>query len=254
LANYTAKGTPPGYDVKVAADYLQSFNAGWPLLKVDSTNNFSGTVTHNFGYPPFHILTSSLSPGSIDSFADEYGVDSSVLSRSSGAGSPRYYLFRLDLTTNFTAPIEQSVETVGAKNDGYVFKLSKPGKDVDSVDMRDFSLHSNTKSPMLHKVDHGSMTNTGGGLGWERTVVHGLDYVPTVFVFMKPNTNTLGLDPNKYGIVQPAVGVAGKYYEVSSTSVYVTADSFDFNGAAPEISVVVLKDPFNKQVINVSYP
>src|SRR5690242_3832335 len=106
---YNVKGSTPGYDAKTAADYLLSFSSGWPLLKLHETGNFSGTVTHNLGYPPFYLLTRPASglgsaDGRIDQEASNYGVDSTTLSRSSGSGNPRYFIFRLDLSTDYVAP------------------------------------------------------------------------------------------------------------------------------------------------------
>lgn len=248
--DYVAKGTPPGYDVKTAADYLLSFNSEWPLLKVHDTGNYSGAVNHNLGYPPFHFLASTFVPGAIDELSDTYGVDSSVLERSSGSGSPRYYIFRLDLTQNFTAPILSSDVSTTPKNDDYVFKMTKPGKDTSSTDMRDFALHSNTRSPMVHKVSHGTMTGTPEN--WYYTVPHGLTYVPTVFPFIKPNANSAGLNPNRYFIVPPPIGVGIANYIVDATNVIVFGGTL--LDSAPQCSVVVLKDPFLKQVINVSFP
>lgn len=248
---FRVKGTPPNYDARTAADYLLNFNSDWPLLKLHETGVFSGTVTHNLGYPPFHTLATS--DGRIDQFASNYGVNSTSLARSSGAGSPRYFIFRLDLTTNFTAP---NLETSTASNSGsadYVFKMTKPGKSTDSTDLRDFALHSNTRSPALHSVNHGTMSNTGGGLGWERTVTHNLGYTPIAFAFIKPGTNALALPTDRYLIVSPPVGVTSFYYTVSSTSIYVTADNIDITDT-PSVSVVILKDPFTKDIINVSFP
>jgi len=254
---YVVKGTPPGYDIGTAADYLLSFNSSWPLPKLHETGNFSGTVTHGLGYPPFHLLARpaggvGTADGRVDQFADEYGVNSTVLSRFSGSGTPRYFIFRLDLTTDFTAPIETGSTTQNAQNDDYVFKMTKPGEDTSSTDMRDFALHSNTRSPALHKVAHGSMSVDAGG--WIATIPHGLSYVPTAFAFIKPNANSAGLDPDKYTIVPPPVGVGVFYYLVDATSVTLFADGSLLNLAVPEYSVVVLKDPFTKDIINVSFP
>lgn len=248
---YVVKGTPPGFDVHGAIDYLLSFDSSWTLLKIGDSNTFSGTVTHSLGYPPLHFIAQA--DGRLDQSAANYAVDATSLARSSGVGTPRYFIFRLDLTTDFTAPLTPGSTTQTTQNDGYVFKITKPGKDTNSTDMRDYALHSNTRSPMIHKVDHGVMTNTGGGLGYERTVSHGLGYTPLAFVFMKPGTNTLGLDANRYGIVEPPVGASSKYYTVDATNVYITADTAAFS-AAPTVSVVVLKDPFTRDVVNVSFP
>lgn len=249
---YVVKGTPPGYDVGNTIDYLLSFNSGWPHLKIDQSSTFSGTVTHNLGYPPFHLIAKS--DGRIDQMASNYSVSSTTLSRSSGAGSPRYYICRLPLDQNFTADILPGSVSKTIENDSYVFKLTKPGSNYDSTDMRDFALHSNTRSPMLHKVDHGTMTYTGGGLGYERTVAHGLGYTPLVFVFLRPDLNLLGLDVHGYGIVEPPVGAASKYYTVDPVNVYITADATAFTGAVPRVSVVVLKDPFIRDTVNVVFP
>jgi hypothetical protein len=253
---YVIKGTPPGYDVTSAIDYLQSFNSSWPLLKIHDTDTSSATVDHGLGYPPFHLVTypsGGFAPGAIDQNAhNEWSVSSSQLVRASGSGSPRHFIFRLDLTTNFEAPTISGSTTQGAQADGYVFKMTKTGADISSTDMRDFSLHSNTRSPMIHKVDHGAMS-AGGGLGLQRIVTHNLGYVPLVFAFIRPSTNTLGLSTTRYGIVPAAVGVAGRDYSVNSSSVTVRADSTLFT-ATPDVSVVILKDPFDKEVVNVSFP
>lgn len=253
---YTAKGTPSGLDVNNAIDYLQSFNAGWPLLKVDQSSNYSGAVNHNLGYFPFHFMVSTSTPSAVDEFGGvqgTYGVSTTQLLRASGSGSPRYYIFRLNLETNFIAPTFGGDSVPGVSTSDYVFKLSKPGKSSDSSDMRDFSLHSETRSPMVHKVDHGIVT--GGGSGRTRTVTHNLGYLPTAFAFVKPGAGSsgLGLTNGMYYLVPPPVGVSAGYYEVSSTQVYVNLDSLYFS-ASTEVSVVILKDPFNKTVINRTYP
>lgn len=250
---YVAKGTTPGYDVKYATDYLLSFNSSWPLLKLHDTSTFSGSVSHDLGYPPFHMLAKS--DGRIDQFSgtnQNYGVNSSVLNRTSGPGTPRYFIFRLDLTTDYTAPVVTGTTAQSVQSDDFVFKMTKPDKDVSSTDMRDFALHSNTRSPALHKVAHGSMSIVGSG--WEVTVPHGLSYVPTAYAFIKPNANSAGLATDRYFIVPPPVGVGVAYYEVDATNVHIVGDGSLLNLAVPEYSIVVLKDPFTKDVINVSFP
>lgn len=253
---YTAKGTPDGHDVGTAVDYLQSFNAEWPLLKVDSTGHYSGAVNHNLNYFPFHFLASNFTPGAVDEFAgfnSTYGVSSTQLVRSSGSGTPRYYIFRLDLESNFTAPIISGSTTSSPSSSNYVFKLAREGKSASSTDMRDFSLHSETRSPMVHLVNHGVVTT--GGLGRSRTVTHGLGYIPRTFVFVKPGSGStqFGMTNGQYYIVPPPVGVAGGYFEVDESTVYVTFDSTYFSSST-EVSVVVLKDPFNKQLVSRTYP
>lgn len=250
---YVAKGTPPGYDVKTAADYLLSFNSQWPLLKVHETGTFSGDLSHSLGYVPFYIVTTA--DGRVDQFAglnESCGVNGSTLFYGTLAGTRRYYIFRLDITTNYTAPTLASSTERTAENDGYVFKMTKPGKDVSSTDMRDFALHSNTKSPMLHKVV--DQTLSIGGSGWVSTIPHGLNYVPTVFAFIKPGTNSNGFPSDRYMLLAPPVQGQIAYFTVDSTNVYITADGSVSNLGVPRVSIVVLKDPLIKEVVSIGYP
>jgi hypothetical protein len=258
MGNFGAKGSPPGYDVRMAIDYLLQFNSSWPLLKIHDTGTFSGTVTHNLGYPPFHMLTRPAAgvgsaDGRIEQHASNYSVDSTTLSRNSGSGSPGYFICRLPLDQDFTAAILAGSTSASVPSDDYGFKLTKPGKSINSTDLRDYALHSSTRSPMIQQVKHGAMSNTGGGLGYEYTVTHNLGYTPIAFAFLKPGTNSLGLAEDRYAIVMPPIGVAGRYYEPNASTVYVTADNTMFT-ETPEVSVVILKEPFNKQTVNVSFP
>lgn len=258
MADYGIKGSIIGHDVLGLQDYLQSFNSSWPHLKVSTTGVYSSAVSHGLGYPPFFIITSSAenfgADGRVYSLSGNYySVSSTALTRFSGASSPRYYIFRLDLTTDFTATIDAGSTTENTVNNDFGFKLTKEGADITSTDMRDYSLHSSTTAPLVQMVKTGTMSNTGGGLGREFTVNHGLGYTPTAFVFMRPGANTISLPTTEYGYVMPPIGVSGRYYTVDSTSVYVTADSGIFS-TNPLISVVILKNPFTLETVNVSYP
>lgn len=255
---YIAKGTPRGYDLNTAVDYLQTFNSSWPLLKVGSTGNYTGAINHNLGYYPFYTMASTLTPSSFDQLAGlngTYGVSTSQLVRGSGSGSPRYYIFRLNLQENFTAPHIEGDTTELPTVDNYQFKISKDGKNIKSNDMRDYSLHSGARSPMVHLVSNGTTTFNSGSSSRERTVNHDLGYIPTAFAFVKPGAGSSlsGLTNENYYILPPPVGVSAGYYEVNNTAVYVNLDSFFFSSNA-EVSIVVLKDPFNKKIINRTYP
>ncbi len=248
--DYGSKGSLPGYDVKTAVDYLLQYHSSWPLLKVGDTNVASGTVDHNLGYYPFHIVTTATGQVSQLVASSDIGVSTTQLFNATGL---RYFIFRLPLTEAFTAPIIPGNTTLTSFNDDYGYKVARPGKDVSSTDLRDFSLHSSTRSPMLHTVSPGAMVNTGGGLGFEYTVPHSLGYTPIAFAFIQPGVNALGMTPGRYFIVRPAIGVAGFSYVADSSSVYVTADNIDFTDT-PNVSVVILKDPFDKQDVNISFP
>jgi hypothetical protein len=252
MADYGAKASLPGFDINTVVDYLQSFNSSWPLLKVGMTGVYTGIVTHNLGYPPFHLLATA--DGRLDQSAGligTYGANSAVLRQASGAGNQRYYICRLDLTQAFDAPIIAGGSIPAAVDRDYGIKVAKPGKSIRSTDMRDFALNSSARSLMVHKVR--PITPVLSGASFIATVPHGLPYIPIAFAYVLPGINLLGLDIDKYYIVPPPIGVAGASYTVDATNVTVTIDATQF-APTPPVSVVVLKDPLAKTTINISYP
>ena len=251
MADYGTKASVPGSDVSTIADYLLSYSSSWPLLKVGDTGQFLSNVTHNLGYPPlFFIATAS---GQIDEQAATYSVSSTSLNRSAGVGSPRYYICRQPLNQNFTSTILPGSSTQGSMDYDYGIKVARDGKSAESSDLRDYALHSGTRAPMVQKIDNGVMSNTGLGLGYERIVPHGLPYVPLAFAFIMPTVNTLGLTNNEYSIIPDSTGVAGYYYQITSTSIYVTADPFFF-ASPPTIAIAILKNPYTLDTVARTYP
>lgn len=252
-SNLGIKGSQIGYDVFSTRDYLQMFNSSWPHLKVSSTGVYSGSVGHGLGYVPFFLIASSADGRVSFNSGDSFSMDNVALQLYSGSDTPRYYIFRLDIEQNFTADTVDGTTSQGSIDTNRGFKLTKIGADINSTDMRNFSLHSSTVAPLVHMVRKVTMVNTGGGLGYEYTLNHNLGYTPTAFAFLKPGTNSLGQPVGKYTYVMPPVGVSGRYYTTNSTSVYVTADS-SYYSDAPEISIVVLKNPYTLRTVNRTFP
>lgn len=260
MGDFGAKGSVPGYNVLTALDYLLQFSSSWPLLKVHATNTASITwnatpqtiYTHNLGFPPFFFIVS----GGKIVLSTGIGVDNSVLAydgSSPGVGtfSFRYYVCRLDLTQAFSAPVILGASTLGAQSDDYGFKVTKPGKASTSTDLRDFALHSSTRSLMVHKVDPGTTSLSGGY--YQRTVAHGLTYLPLAFAFVKYGTNTIGANANYYYMMNQPAGVSPSDYSFDATNVSMRIDS-TYVSAAPVTTAVVLKDPYARETINLTFP
>ncbi len=265
MADYGAKGSVPGYDVNTVTDYLLQFSSSWPLLKIQTggsaTININGTpqiiYTHNLGYPPLYFVITNGKFDATIGFSG-VGVDNNVLAfdgSSSGGGtlSFYYYVCRLPLNQNFTAPVIPQGTIRNAIDHDYGFKVSKPGASIDSDDLRDFALHSSTRSLMIQKIDTGA--TAFNGLDYSRTVVHELDYVPIGFAYVRYGAGGVGLghNPNYYYITPPPVGVQDAFYTIDSTKMVITESSASVT-AAGDATAVILKDPFFRDTINITLP
>lgn len=263
MADYGAKVSVPGYDVGTVTDYLLQSSSSWPLLKIHAEGSATITLnatpqtihTHSLDYRPFYIILSS---GRFNSQAGQngIGVSDSVLaydgsSTIGGSFSFYYYICRLSLESNFTAPlITGGTSSTSTTNNDYGIKVAKPGKSVNSTDLRDFSLYSSARSLMVHKVDYGLSVKTGD---FYRTVAHGLPYVPLAFSFVRGATTGTGHNPDYLYIAPPPIGVAPYHYTVDATNVQTYIGSA-FAFSPPAVSTVILKDPFSKQTVSRTFP
>lgn len=270
--DYGAKGSLPGYNVKAVADYLLQFSSSWPLLKIEATGTAtvsggsSQTIhTHNLGYPPFFILLDRTLGGSTSllninaSTIRGIGVNSNGLvydgnSFIGGSFSFRYYIFRLPLHEGFKAPLVVGDNTRHRIDHDYGFKVTKPGASTDSEDLRDYSLHSSTRSLMVDQVDYGK--NTGFvSPHYIRQVPLSLGYLPIAFAFARFGSNSIGRNPNLFYMLNSVTAGAGFFagYDLSASEMVMYADSTSIN-QSPDFSTVILKDPFAKEEVHRSYP
>lgn len=214
MANHGIKVSQKGYNVDTAADYELLFNSAWPLLKIESqgtvviTDIASDQViyTHNLGYPPvFWVFEQSGSTSGMTGnnhqslwlYPSQFMVNETELrfqgfgGASLGARTIRYFIFRLPIDVAYTAPIINESATSQTIIDNYGIKVAKDGKDVSSTDMRDFVLHSSTKSPMVHKVLPQAIDTFlnpdpyYGVPGYIKDYPYGLSYKPMYNLFVK---------------------------------------------------------------------
>lgn len=256
MATWGMKASQLGYDVTTAADYQLLYSSQWPLLKIESqgtvTINDLGAdqviYTHNLGYAPmFWIFDVSGSNGGYAGnftpavLPESFGVNGTELKYfsnfvGSGSHTIRYYIFRLDLDTAFTAPTINLSPGSATILDNYGIKIAGPGKDVGSTDYRDFVVHSNTRSPMVHKVQAQTITGSDNSFyspGYSATFTHDMGYNPLFFAFVKGNFTIAGTG-YYVGFPMPSGNVALKF---SSTSIQVHTS---ISGTVA--SVVMFKD------------
>lgn len=178
--DFGIKVSLPGFDVENAADIDLYFSSSWPTLKIDDA--LSGTltltgnpsldlVTHDLGYPPFTMVWSHANgfyPYYISSINLQTVVFGGTNVQFNIGDKIRYYIFRNPLNINFQAQDVQIAQTQqGTNHQDFGIKLTKPGKNTDSTDLRDYTIHSGTKSLQVHQVVYqplGQFSDTVFGL------------------------------------------------------------------------------------------
>jgi len=249
-----------GYDALDTDDRNLIYSSSWPLLKL----HMSGTATiadtsveqkiidHNLGYPPVFVWGSinngnSIVTGASGDYAEMFGPPTlfSVNSTSlyydgfyGGVSTQIFYrIYRYDLTTNFTATDNFTGSSIqNSLQSDYTFRISKDGKSINSTDMRDFVIHSDARSPMVHMSVSGNLVPTTDGVaGYEVKATHNLNYVPFFLCYY--------IDPTTGRYVRTPTGTGG------ATGAFVSNKTVKFGAAASSYangaSVIVFKDPFD---------
>jgi len=161
--NFGVKVSLPGFNAETAADSDLYFSSSWPSIKIDDslsgTMTLTGTkadfVTHNLGYPPFVMLWSKAN-GFWPYYIDK--INSTIVSFNGQPATDkgdqiRYYICRNPLNINFLAPNINLAQTKqGTNKQDFGIKIVKQNKNTGSTDLRDFTIHSGTKSLQVHQV------------------------------------------------------------------------------------------------------
>jgi len=266
---FVVKLAQSGIDVKTAGDENLVYNSNWPLLKIVKQgsitlpNQASTTkiVDHNLGYVPafWYISNETLdaSVSNVGSFPTydpnraefngpvwtQPSADSTSLYSDTGTASPDrgpntyyYYIFVLDITKPYTAPIIKSGGVIGPRNKRTVFKLAKEGKDITSSNMEDYVINSEARSPMVHAVYPFVLDSKGNGV-----FSHNLGYTP-LFVGYFRQDGSLGVSgaiPNSWRIFTGTFDGGNGFIADDKTISYINGVPGD------HMSIVVFKDPFN---------
>lgn len=243
MADYGAKGSTQGFNVKDVADQLLSFSSSFPTPGIVATQSFSsnGTLTHNLGYYPFIMswfTTTEVSPHRTtmtDAFNSGIGVNTISVAVDPGM-TRRMYVTNIDLEQNFTASTTGSNETAGTDQDFYI-KVSKDGKDVNSTDLRDLVVDTTTRAPMIHRVASGTMTTDPDmSTRWKASIRTGLGYNAFAYCFAKAATESV-YRPCPY----PVGATFVPFYDIQGDEVSVYAWKDDYP-TAPKYSIVILKN------------
>lgn len=255
------KASQLGYDVETAADYQLLYSSEWPLLKIEAqgtvTINDLGVnqviYTHNLGYCPMFWIydTSGSSSGMAGNLGLTYavsiatfGVNETELKyftnfAGSGPRTIRYIIFRLNLDTPFTAQTINLSPGSQTLIDGYGIKVAGPGKSITSTDYRDFTVHSNTRSPMVHSVSAKTISTSSPGdpyysPGYMETWSHDLGYKPMYFPYIKSASYIPGTG---YYCGMLGDGSGNQLLDFSGTTIRVHSGA-----TGDKVSIVIMKD------------
>lgn len=266
MGDFGVKVALPGVDTATASDAQLLFSSSWPNIKIfknlpflnitiDSTgnaNNFAQLYNHGLSFVPAVIPYGkaffSTSSDTADINRQNILADNQnlyVLTQGAGpvSFSSRVSILYLDIETPFTAPITNNGDNNVARADtNFGIKLSKVGKDIKSNDMRDFILHSSTRSPMIHAVVPGQIPASQSGFN-TFSYTHDLSYNPIFFAFIQePGIGTLS-STTPYVLLNGYAGLS-----TVGNTISITGPSIS------KVSIIILKDPFNitDNIINVS--
>lgn len=248
MGDFGIKVSQPGKDVQDSGDQDMLFSSAWPTPKIIFQGRFPVTKLYGSLYDTYQLIEHNL--GYVPMFLDYTISDETYILRESRLSADKnfiYYfhdplntndigvlVFDTDITKNFEAPNINlgSSSSTGVDKD-FGIKYSKEGKDYTSDDLRDFLIHSSTRTPLIHAVSHGPPNGSGVAPGVKNfNYTHNLPYNPMFLGYLKD-------------------GGVSRYYLVNNTSflTFTTADKdtltvTGLQGDDALASIVVFKDPF----------
>lgn len=259
--DFGMKISEPGHSVE-AADTQLIASSSFPTLLTafegnvvisQSDGSSSGKkkiiVEHNLGFAPYCLIYVYQPnwPGDLSwprywSVAmNDIDVDSKTVYTTvfSGSASFPFYLhyvvFNYPIMRNFTAPIlNTQSQPSSAFDPDFGLKASLPGKDVSSEDMRDFSVHSSARSPLIHASRYGK-----GILGTNYTPYEGSPFT-TANDYVLAIQHNLGYAP----LCLSALSIdGGSIWQVSLQAWAQTNVAWFSSGLDDDLGLLVLKDP-----------
>ncbi len=193
MGDFGIKASQQGADARTAADYEQSLHSSWPYLKIAQQGSFGAagiTIPHGFSYVPIALVFDNLYYRPVERFTVSRDSSAAVITDTSlvipaqtNGYKGKYYIFDWEMGKNYTAPVKNIGVTGSPKESDVGVKVALPRKSVNSRDLRDFSLHTNTRSFSIYKSGSAMAANVGDLV----EIDHFLGYEPFAFVWYKHN-------------------------------------------------------------------
>ncbi|CAB4176121.1 hypothetical protein UFOVP1522_13 [uncultured Caudovirales phage] len=252
----------PGFNANTAGDQNLVFSSEFPVLKEHMSGVFDiGTYQglalqsiyeHNLGYTPFFLV---FDPQGQFVLGSNWAVDETKLyfvnSSPALTGVYRWIIYRLDLFTNYEAPaLDVQFANIGGSDDKFVIKISKEGKDIYSDDLRDFSIHSRARSPLIHKVDAKIDWKEGGFTVDNHLVASGLPYSPIAFGFARTASVAPGTPRTTRNLISGGQSAPKLSRNFTTKEINIQAAGL----SCSKSSIVIFKDPIlAPEIITVNY-
>lgn len=253
----------PGQDVKTAPDSQQLFNSGWPTLPIyknifvpahdtqASSNGYFQVYHHGLGFVPAVLPYGNTGTGGYQASAsinrqniafDNENIYLIPSKPGTGTTDMGLMIFNLDIEKPYQAPnVNAALSSSIGRSKDFGIKATKENADITSTDLRDFVIHSSTRSPLIHAVVPGQLPAAPLPANTTFSYSYNLPYNPMFFAYMQDPTLSA------YTLVNGYAGLATQGNTISITGSLV-------NAGQPRVSIVLLKDPFyiDDNIINLS--
>ena len=280
------KVSQPGKDVKRAGDVDLLFSSSWPSLPIakegwvdvelkDDTTPF--VAEHDLGYTPLAIffdmrnhdlphannLTGEAGQSKLGkrqhSLVNLISYEKKIeIYNGAGGGygtmpknSFYYYIFELDIKTAYQAEsIDLGAIVAGGTGD-YGIKASVDGKSTSDNAIHEHTIHSATRSPMVHSVgyERSERSFDGSAFHYGHTFFHDLPYNPIYFAYISDGAG-MRLVEDRTDLSSEIFGSVTTGLQ-SLTVDYIDSDIGKYGDK--DVSLILFKDPFEvgeKEVIN----
>jgi hypothetical protein len=262
-ASDTAVGfkiSKPGYDARRTAGSNFVFNSSWPSLPIAfettitnpiTSTSATATINHKLGFVPFAIVWT-------------YGPDASGIATTTtrlfmNVDANNLYLnttnlnliqqatitaatkltircFQLDITKDIDYALAPGDTFNMPYDPNFGIKVVKPNKDINSLDMRDYALHSRCQSPLILAVktqDTVPAANIAPGGAPFNVIQYTNKFTTPVWVY-----GYVKLSSGQYQYV-PYYSQASPKTRTDGLVTYIEYATASFTGA----SLVILRDP-----------
>lgn len=272
------KLSKPGYDANSAAGSNFVFDSSWPSLPIAFETTIPNTITgtgsrqsvpHGLTFSPFVMVWAyAPDPSGIGNIGKRFiaAADATnVYLNGNSTSTPPFNAttlkiraFQLDLSIDVDYTLASGSTFATAYDSSFGIKVVKPGKDINSKDMRDFALHSRCQSPLILSVKTQATmpaANVATGIGNVVQFTSKLSYAVWVYGFIKLGNSlstSLNMPANTF---YPAPYYAQAYPRVFTDGFkayigYNSTSPNQDNGA----TLVILRDPmFSATPITVQY-